>query len=235
MTRWTAVVKIRQQDHDQESARKALADLCQNYWYPLYAFARRLGRSPEDSQDLTQGFFSHVLEHNLFAAAKPELGKLRTFLLTTFRRYMGDVQERDSAQKRGGGCEILSLDVIVGEEKYGWELADASTPESLFERSWAVSVIKTAVAALGVDEEEAGRGREFKEVESFLSPDGGSDDYAVVAARLGQTEPAVRQMVSRLRKKFRDHLRKTIADTLADADDQQVDEEILALRAALRS
>lgn len=235
MTRWTAVVKIRQQDDDQESARQALADLCQNYWYPLYAFARRLGRSPEDSQDLTQGFFSHVLEHNLFAAAKPELGKLRTFLLTTFRRYIGDVQERDSAQKRGGGGDLLSLDVIAGEEKYAWELADAATPESLFERSWAVSVIKMAVTQLGTVEEDAGRGTEFKAVEPFLSPDGPTEDYAAVAARLGMGEPAVRQIVSRLRKKFRDHLRKTIADTLADADDQQVDEEILALRAALRN
>lgn len=234
MTRWTAVVKVRDGHNDEESARRALADLCQNYWYPLYAFARRLGRSPEDAQDLTQGFFSHVLEHNLFAAAKPELGKLRTFLLTTFRRYIGDVQERDSAQKRGGGGEVLSLDVIAGEEKYGWELADASTPESLFERSWAVSVIKNAIASLGADEEAAGRGREFKEVESFLSPEGGTDDYAAVAGRLGQNEAAIRQMVSRLRKKFRDHLRKTIADTLADADEQQVDEEILSLRAALR-
>ena len=234
MTRWTAVVKVRDGHHDEESARRALADLCQNYWYPLYAFARRLGRSPEDAQDLTQGFFSHVLEHNLFAAAKPELGKLRTFLLTTFRRYIGDVQERDSAQKRGGGGEVLSLDVIAGEEKYGWELADASTPESLFERSWAVSVIKNAIAGLGADEEAAGRGPEFKEIESFLSPEGGTDDYAAVAGRLGQNEAAIRQMVSRLRKKFRDHLRKTIADTLADADEQQVDEEILSLRAALR-
>jgi len=235
MTRWTAVVKIRQQDDDQESARQALADLCQNYWYPLYAFARRLGRSPEDSQDLTQGFFSHVLEHNLFAAAKPELGKLRTFLLTTFRRYIGDVQERDSAQKRGGGGDLLSLDVIAGEEKYAWELADAATPESLFERSWAVSVIKMAVTQLGTVEENAGRGTEFKAVEPFLSPEGPAEDYAAVAARLGMAEPAVRQIVSRLRKKFRDHLRKTIADTLADADDKQVDEEILALRAALRN
>lgn len=233
MTRWTAVIKIRQQDNS-EAARQALADLCQNYWYPLYAFARRLGRSPEDSQDLTQGFFSHVLEHNLFASAKPELGKLRTFLLTTFRRYIGDVQERDSAQKRGGGGELLSLDVIAGEEKYAGDLAAATTPESLFERSWALSVIKTAVAKLGDDETKAGRGREFAEIECFLSPESSVEDYSGVATRLGANEPAVRQMVSRLRKKFRDHLRATIADTLTEADDTLVDDEILALRAALR-
>ena len=234
MTRWTAVIKVRQQESDQESARQALADLCQNYWYPLYAFARRLGRSPEDAQDLTQGFFSHVLEHNLFAAAKPELGKLRTFLLTTFRRFINDAQDRDSAQKRGGGFEMLSLDVITGEEKYSWEPAETTTPESLFERSWAVSVIKTAVSKLGEEEEHAGRGVEFRAVESFLSPDGAVDDYGEVAGHLSISEPAVRQMVSRLRKKFRGHLRETIADTLAEADERQVDEEILALRAALR-
>jgi RNA polymerase sigma factor (sigma-70 family) len=233
MTQWTTVVKIRESENE-ESARRALADLCQNYWYPLYAFARRLGRSPEDSQDLTQGYFYHALEKNLFASAKPELGKLRTYLLTTFRRYISDVREHDSAQKRCGGGELLSLDVIVGEEKYYSDLATASTPESLFEKSWAMSVIKSAVAQLGLDEEKSGRGVEFKALEAFLSPDMAPEDYSEIATRLGVTEPALRQMVSRLRKKFRVFLRSVIAGTLTDADEKQVDEEILTLRAALR-
>lgn len=233
MTQWTSVVKIRE-NQNEESARQALADLCQNYWYPLYAFARRLGRSPEDAQDLTQGYFFHALDKNLFASAKPELGKLRTYLLSTFRRYIGDVWAHDSAQKRGGGSELLSLDLISGEEKYSADLAAATTPESLFEKSWAVSVIKSAVAQLGLDEEKSGRGLEFKALESFLSPDLNVEDYSEIALRLGVTEASLRQMVSRLRKKFRIYLRTTIAGTLTDADEKQIDDEILALRSALR-
>jgi RNA polymerase sigma factor (sigma-70 family) len=234
MTQWTAVLSLKR-GGDGDSARAVLAELCQNYWYPLYAFARRLGRSPEDAQDLTQGFFCNVLEQNLFASANPELGRLRTFLLTTFRRHMNDVRDHDTAIKRGGGSEVLSLDVLAGEDKYSWEPADESTPESLYERNWALSVLTTALATLGAHEDAAGRGDDFRAVESFLSPDNAAaEDYAQVAARIGASESTVRQMVSRLRKKFRQTLRDTIAATLTDSDEAQIDEELLALRAALR-
>ena len=235
VTRWTAVVRVRGKD-DTRSARQALEDLCQTYWYPVYAFARRLGHSPPDAQDLTQGYFSYVIDRGLFAAANPELGRLRTFLLTTFRRYVSNVRDYETALKRGGHKEILSLDVEYGEEQYAGEPVDSETPESLFERSWALSVLRCVYQDLGKAEEEAGRGKQFAALAPYLSPDGGVEEsYASLATRLATTEECVRQTVSRLRKKFRQHLRERIADTLSDPTEARIDAELLALRGALRS
>ena len=234
VTRWTAVLKVHRQD-DTRSARQALEDLCKTYWYPVYAFARRLGHSPHDAQDLTQGFFSYVVDRGLFATANPELGRLRTFLLTTFRRYVCNVKDYEHALKRGGHREILSLDVEYGEEQYAGEPADTSTPESLFERSWALSVLRCVYEDLGKAEATAGRAAQFEALAPFLSPDGGAEEpYSVLAERLAMTEDSIRQTVSRLRKKFRLHLRDRIADTLSDPTESQIDAELVALREALR-
>ena len=236
VTRWTAILRVRGGGEDTKSARQALEELCQTYWYPVYAFARRLGHNPHDAQDLTQGFFSYVVDRGLFATAKPELGRLRTYLLTTFRRYISNVKDYEHALKRGGHREILSLDVEFGEEQYAGEPADESTPESLFERSWALSVLRCVYQDLGKDEEKAGRGKQFAALSPYLSPDGGAEEsYASLAERLSMTEESVRQVVSRLRKKFRTHLRERIADTLIDPTEPQIDAELLALREALRS
>ncbi len=114
-TRWTGVLTALGTD-DQNARREVLATLCQDYWYPLYAFARRTGRTAEDAEDLTQGFFAYALEHDVFSSADRKLGKLRTFLLRVFQRYVRDVQDREHAQKRGGGLHLHSLDVEDGEE-----------------------------------------------------------------------------------------------------------------------
>ena len=233
VTRWTAILKVQRQD--TLSAARALEDLCGTYWYPLYAFARRLGFAPYDAQDLTQGFFSYVFEKDLFANADRELGKLRTFLLTAFRRYASDVRDRERAQKRGGGQEILSLDVQLGEENYLAEPADPVTPERFFERNWAMSVLREAFRDLSQTENAAGRGEQFNVIAQFISPDEGpSDSYAAVSAQLGLSEENVRQTVSRLRRRFRDSLRRHIADTLNNPSEQQIDDELMALKEALR-
>lgn len=232
-TRWTAIANVRQVA-DSRLPREALAGLCRDYWYPLYAFARRAGRSLHDAQDLTQGFVCQILENNLFAAAEQEKGKLRTFLLTAFRRYMGDVRDREQALKRGGGLEILSLNLDEGEERYGHEPADHVTPDILYERSWALAVLKCALNDLAGEEERAGRGAQCAVLEGFLSPESaGESDYAAASATLKTSEEAVRKAVSRLRKKFRGCLRRQIADTLHSPDEGRIDEELTALGAAL--
>ncbi len=219
---------------DSLVARQALAGLCRDYWYPLYAFARRAGQNLHDAQDLTQGFFGEILEHNLFAAAEREKGRLRTFLLTAFRRYMGDVREKEQTFKRGGGQEHLSLNLDEGEDRYVREPADHVTPEMLYERSWALTVLKGALKDLSAEEERAGRGAQCALLEGFLSPEStGESDYAAASATLKMTEEAVRKTVSRLRKKFRDCLRRQIADTLDAPSERQIDDELASLGAAL--
>ncbi len=233
VTRWTLVLRVRAEG-DRTAAHRALADLCAAYWYPLYAFARRRGHGPQDAEDLTQGFFAAAIESNLFAKAEPQLGKLRTFLLTAFRHHLADLDDRARAQKRGGGGELIPLDFGSGEDRYSREPADPMTPEKLFERSWAVSVVRIALAALADDETRAGRGAQFRALEPFLSPDTAAEpSYTAAAGTLGLSEDAAWQAVSRLRKKFRLFLRRQIADTLHAPSDAQIEAELDSLRAAL--
>lgn len=233
-TRWTGVLHVLGTG-DQQAREEVLASLCRDYWFPLYAFARRMGQSPEDAEDLTQGFFAYAVEHDVFRLADRKLGKLRTFLLKVFQRYIGDVRDRDRAQKRGGGQEMFSLNLENGEELYSRDLAGTETPELLFDRTWAQSLLRATLAALAEVERSAGREQQFEVLQSFLSPDTVSDEcYETAALKLGATPETVRQAVCRLRKKFRQCLRDQIAATLPEADDAHIDEELRALKSALR-
>jgi RNA polymerase sigma factor (sigma-70 family) len=234
VTQWTLLVDGCRAD-DPELRRRSLEELCRAYWYPLYAFARRQGGGREDAEDLTQGFFHYLLEKNLFASASQDLGKLRTFLLTIFQRYIGDARARDRALKRGGGQALLPLDLREGEERYAHEPADPVTPEALYDRSWAMALLAKSLDELGRSEESAGRGDHFKVLEPFLNAAAVADgNYETAAQALGMNHEAVRKAVSRLRRKFRDALRQQIAATLQEPSEQQVDEELLSLREALR-
>jgi RNA polymerase sigma-70 factor (ECF subfamily) len=221
---------------DDPALRKdALASLCRDYWYPLYAFSRRLGRSREDAEDLTQGFFAYALEHDVFSLADRNLGTLRTFLLRVFQRYIGDVWDRDHAQKRGGGREHLSLDLDSGEELYSRDLETNDTPELLFDRTWAQALLRATVSTLAASERDAGREQQFEILQTFLTPDAISEQGYEAAGRASGLAPeAVRQAVCRLRKKFRECLREQIAVTLHEPDDARIDAELTALRVALR-
>jgi RNA polymerase sigma factor (sigma-70 family) len=233
-TRWTVVVKAGAVAQTA-AGREALSTLCRTYWYPLYAFARRSGRGVEDAQDLTQGFFVYVLERNLFARANPERGKLRTFLLTAFERYMRDAYERDQAEKRGGGVEVLPLGEADGEERYAREPVEAMTPERLFARAWAYDMLAAALVEVRKRETTAGRERQFTELKAFISLSGAKEQgYSSIAQRLGTTEAAVQQAVSRLRERFRKVLRSQIADTLYERSEPAIEEELAFLRASLR-
>lgn len=234
-TRWTRVVEACGAGTAGDQQR-ALADICSEYWYPLYAFARRLGKCTQDAEDLTQGFFEYLLERGTLASANPGLGRLRTFLLTVFQRYIGDEQTRDRALKRGGGQEIFSLDAEEGDRRYGAEPADEVSPEQLFDHSWAVSVLHAALEDLRKQETLSGRGAAFAVLECFLNPQSVAEgNYESAAAALETSAVTVRKMVSRLRAKFRDCLRQQIAGTLREPSEAQVDEELTALKSALRS
>jgi RNA polymerase sigma-70 factor (ECF subfamily) len=206
-TRWSCIVALRS-GSDPTLARAALATLCRDYWEPLYLFARRQGESAEDAKDLTQGFFAYILERELFAAADPQLGRLRSFLLKVFQGFLQDGRKREQAQKRGGGREIISLDAAE-EEQPGSEPAAAGTPETEFERHWAYASLRAALRRLEAEEDAAACGAQFRELQPFLQAELSAEPrYADAAMRLGQTETAVRQAVSRLRKRFRVHLRQ---------------------------
>jgi len=234
-TRWTIVLKLREQQNARETS-SALDFLCHTYWYPLYAFARKNGHAPHDAQDLTQGFFSYLLEKDLFSAADRSLGKLRTFLLTAFTRYITRERVHAAAQKRGGGRRLESLDEEFddGERRYKLEPADKTTPEQIYARSWALSLLKAAKAQVESKETHAGRAEMFKVLEPFLDQERDpSVSYESIAHRLGMSQEATRKAVSRLRERYRDAVRDEIANTLRDPTDKEIDTEMRSLWAAL--
>ena len=150
LTRWTRVSRLRA-DPESADAQRALADLCQAYWYPLYAFARRKGQSTEDAQDVTQGFFAKIVQGSFFASARATEGKLRSYLLTAFTRHMADEWDKSRAQKRGGGIEFVSLDFDDGERRFLAEPASSESLEQTFDRAWARRVLEQAGGALEAD------------------------------------------------------------------------------------
>lgn len=233
VTQWTAIVDLRNQGTPEEQ-RRALDKLCRDYWYPLYSFARRSGKRRPDAEDLTQGFFGYLLEKDLFASANQELGKLRTFLLTAFQRYMGGVRDRENAEKRGGGQPVFSLDVDEAERHFG-EPSDTLTPHEIYDRQWALSVLGKSLEALAKSEKSAARFEQYVLLEPFLNPRTQDEgNYESAALALGTTQEAARKAVSRLRSRFRDLLRQQIAETLRFPSESQIDEELLALKNALR-
>ena len=232
-TQWSVIEIVRRRP-DSPEARRALAGLCAAYWYPLYAFARRCGLGEEDAQDATQSFFAKIVQDNLFAAAIPERGLLRTFLLASFQNHMANERKRELAAKRGSGAEMVPLDFSDGESRYLREPADPMTPETHFDRNWARTVMRAALASLGRQEARAGRKEQFESLRGFLSDVEDADgDYAAAAEKLGMTVQAARTAVSRLREKFRKCVRRQIAQTLDSPDSAQVEAEMAALLAAL--
>lgn len=215
----------------EPARQKAMAELCEIYWKPLYASARFSGHSPHDAEDLTQGFFTRLLRRGDLGPLAPDQGRFRAFLKSAFRNYTVDEARRESRQKRGGGAECLPLDFASGERQYQRALADASTPEDGYDRVWAHTLLGRAVAALRRKYEERGRAETLRQLEIFLEADSAAPSYAEIAARLGQSENTIAANVSRLRREFRALLRQEVADTLADP--VEVDDELrYLLRAA---
>ena len=224
-TRWTLVCAAR--DGEAPSSAAALEDLCRTDWYPLYAYARRRGYSAPEAEDLTQEFFRRLIEKHYLKAADHEKGKFRTFLLVAMKRFLAKEWHRSQARKRGGGQAHFSIDAAWAEEMYHLEPVDRVTPESLYERRWALLVLERALAAVRHDMEQAGRGDLFEALKDALTGNRTTQSYAEIGSAFQLSEGAVKATVHRLRKRFRKHLHEVIADTVRE--DEDVEEEIRLL------
>ncbi len=212
-TRWTLVVAA--SDPKRKEVRSALASLCENYWYPLYAYVRRRGYPADQAEDLTQEFFIGVLEGRYLDRANPEKGRFRAFLLTSLKFFVADEEDRNRAQKRGGGA-LLPLEFSSGEERYQREPAHDETPERIFERRWALSVLDRVMLRLRAEFVLHGRLEQFERLKVYLV--GQADaPYAALAREMNTSEGALKVAIHRLRKRYRDLFRQEVADTLADS------------------
>jgi RNA polymerase sigma-70 factor (ECF subfamily) len=216
-----------------QASREALEALCQVYWLPLYAFARQRQFCPEDAQDLTQEFFAQLLEKNYLRAADRERGRFRTYLLAAFKHFLANQRKRSRAQKRGGSCTIHRLAVSAAEDRYCCEPVDIWTPERVFERSWALTLLDRVLSHLQEEHANAGKSLLFDQVRIFLTGEAPSVSYSQIALTLGTTDGAVRVAIHRLRRRFREMLRAEIAQTVDSPD--EVDDELHHLFTALQS
>jgi RNA polymerase sigma-70 factor (ECF subfamily) len=227
-THWSLVLAAA--DRRSPDAEAALAALCSAYWHPVYAFIRRTGHDEDSARDLTQGFFTLVLEKNYFGEARRERGRLRTFLLTAVRHFLSNERDRERALKRGGGAELVPLDEDESTRK-PVDPVDERTPERLYERQWALAVLDQAMARLRRQYEQSDRADTFDQLKPLLTGRN-PDTYAKVAGRLGTSDGALRVAVHRMRREFAVALRDTVAETVARPED--IDLELRQLLDGLR-
>src|SRR5438128_8326546 len=230
-TRWSLVAAAGQGRSPE--TQEALATLCQLYWYPLYAYARRHVPSAHDAQDLTQAFFAELLEKDYLQAVDPSRGKFRSFLLTAFKHFLSKARERANARKRGGGQRILSLDFQAGESRYHLEPADQGTPETIYQRRWALTLLEQALARLRQEFTDSGKRPLFETLKPTLTGDGSSAPYAQIGETLGITEQAVKVAVHRMRQRYKELLRDEIAQTVSTTE--EIDDELRDLFNAVRA
>jgi RNA polymerase sigma factor (sigma-70 family) len=212
-------------------AEEALANLCRTYWYPLYAYARRRGNSAEDAQDLTQEFFARLLARNWINDADPAKGRFRSFLLSAMKHFLADEWDRALAQKRGCGVSTVPLQLDTAETRYGQEPADNTTPERIFERRWALTLLDKVLQQLRAEYESEGKADLFNLLNPCLVGERTAQPYAELAQALGVSEGTVKAAVHRLRQRYRALLRHQIAQTLAEPG--EVDDELRYLFAVL--
>ena len=220
-THWSVVLAAGHGDTTRAS--DALGRLCQTYWYPLYAYARRRGCPPHDAQDLAQEFFARLLAGNWLAKADRQRGRFRSFLLSAMKHFMANEWNKASAQKRGGGQPILSLNDDSAEHRYRLEPAEKATPESLFERGWAVTLLEGVLARLEDEYRRAGKQAWMEAMRPALTTDREAIDYAGMAHKLGATETAARVAAHRLRQRYRQLIRAEVAGTVASPEEVETE------------
>lgn len=212
-------------------ARAALEKLCETYWYPLYAFVRRLGHSSHDAEDVVQGFFAQCVEKDYLRSVEQAKGRFRSFLLLALKRYLAKEREKSHARKRGGGQSMIALDGLAAEQRYGLEPADLLSADKLYERRWALTLLEQVLCRLRKEQAVAGRLEAFEQLKEFLQSGGRGTPYSELASRLGATEGSVKVAIHRLRRRYRELLNEEIAQTVATAE--EVAEERRHLRNAL--
>jgi RNA polymerase sigma-70 factor (ECF subfamily) len=228
-THWSVVLAAGSGDH--AAAADALEQLCAKYWYPIYAFVRRRGSDAHAAEDLTQAFFAHLLEKESLKRVDRQKGKFRTFLLGALANFLNN--ERDKAQtlKRGGKCQIVSLDETAAEDRYRREPVESAAPEKLFDRRWATSLLEHVLDRLKREYSAEGKAELFAKLEPCLTGDASRGFHDECAAALGMNPGAVRTALHRLRQRFGQLLRDEVSQTVAS--EAEVDGEIRHLFAAV--
>lgn len=229
-TKWSLIRAAGQRSKAEAAA--ALNSLCSKYWFPLYAFVRRQGYREAEAQDLTQAFFVSLLERQDLQSVDPAKGRFRSFLLASMKHFLVNDWHRQRAQKRGGARASLSLDFTSAENRLELASADHATPQMLFERQWALTLLDRVREILRSEFTQAGSAEHFDELEAYLTMSPGRLTYSEAASRLGMSEAAMKMAVHRLRRRFRDCLRREIAQTVCSSE--EIDDEICTLRSALR-
>jgi RNA polymerase sigma-70 factor (ECF subfamily) len=228
-THWSVVLAAGRGDSTR--SRAALENLCRNYWYPLYAFVRRLGHSAHDAEDLVQSFFAVCLEKNYLGAAEQAKGRFRSFLLVALKRFLANEWDKARAQKRGGSHATVSLDSFTAEQRYALEPADRLSADKLFDRRWALTLLEQVVMRLRAEQVAAGKLEQFEQLKECITTAGRGVPYADLATRLGLSEGAIKVAVHRLRQRYRELLEEEIANTVATPE--EIDQERRYLLAAL--
>lgn len=228
-TRWSVVQGWA--EGEEEEAQRCLGSLCEDYWRPLYRFARRRGKSPSDAEDLVQGFFEALLSREGSPTVERARGKFRAYLLAAFKNHMADEWRWARRAKRGGGAVTLSLDWESEESAPGSWAEDRASPDVLFDRDWARVLLDAVLAKVEQEFAAEGKAHEFEAMRGCLAMDSKQVKYSELAETLGMREGAVRVAVHRLRKRYRTTLRKEVAQTLVG--EESVEEEMQALFLAL--
>jgi len=220
-TRWTVVRQAADSQTSSEHALSALSQLCQIYWRPIYLFLRRQGYAFDEAEDLTQGFFAHLIENRTYARASPEKGRFRAFLLGTLKYFVADARKRERAQKRGGSATLLPLDpAAIAEAEACAGGLERWSADRVYEREWAAALLRQALKRLAEECAIAGKKDLFESLKTHLSPGSGRRvPYDQIATRLGRSAATLRSDVARLRERFGAILREEVQSTLLDAAD----------------
>ena len=227
-TRWSLVIAAASESAVRDAA---VARLCETYWYPLYAHLRSRGTSAADAEDLVQAFFLRVLQKDALRQADPTRGRFRSFIIGSLRHFASNEHDRATAKKRGGDTRSLSLDVEKAEGRFLREPASAETPETIFNRRWALTLLEQVLTNLEEEMHQSGKTAQFETLKPYLTGDGPQLSYAETAIRLGMSEGAVKVAVHRLRRRFRELAREEVAETVASP--AEIDDELRYLRGAV--
>jgi RNA polymerase sigma-70 factor (ECF subfamily) len=229
-TQWSVVLSAQSQS---PSADEALEKLCRTYWWPLYGFVRRQGYSPEEAQDLTQGFFAMLLERRDLDAVRQEKGRLRSYLLASLKNFLGKAHRRATTIKRGEGRQLVPLQELLGRERADLELADRLSADRIYDRRWALTLLAQVLARLEEEYRVAGSVTLFEKLKQLLADEPGRPSQAQIAKELDMKENAVKQAFHRLRLRYRLLLREEIADTVTEVGD--VEDELRHFIAVLQA
>lgn len=228
-TRWSLVIAA--SEGSEDSKFSALSELCEIYWYPIYAYVRRWGRNPDEAEDLTQGFLADLLRREDLGKAQQERGRMRSYLLAALKNYVTSRYHHDTRQKRGGkDLQLISIEHEVAEHRFQNEPSGDEDPAQLFDRQWAVSLMNRIYERISDENKDANQAKTFEALTPYLAGGEERGDYARISEQLDVSEASLRVSVHRLRKRYRQILEEEVLQTLSDPT--QLEEEIRHLRSA---